>query len=94
MSLFPGADPDTVLLYLCGDVGDAGAAVTVNDLLVGMIRGDFPQPGRCPIRIWNGHFMMRKIPLRDRPEVTSMTTIVDDLDAKGGPGAGFTPTPG
>ncbi len=94
VSLFPGPDPDTVLVYVCGSVGASGASVTVNDLLVGMIRGDFPAPGRCPLRMWTGKFYAWRIPLRDRPEITSINAIIGDVNAKGGPGAGFVPVPG
>lgn len=94
VSFAPGADPDTVLMHVCGNVGDSGASVTVNDLLVGMIRGDFPPPGRCPLRIWTGKFAVRRIPQRDKPEITSINAILGDVNAKGGPGAGFAPVPG
>lgn len=94
VSFFPGADPDTTLLHICGDVDDAGAPVTVNGLLVGMIRGNFPDPGRCPTRRFNGTVWVRRIPLRDRPEITSINAIIGDLNAHGGPGAGFVPLGG
>jgi len=54
--------------------GDDGAPVTVNDLLVGMVRdgtvpaGPLTQPG---------------------PGIVLFQAILDDVDAKGGPGAGF-----
>lgn len=82
-----GADPDTVLFHKCGDPGDSGAAVTVNALLVGMIRGGFEQIGSCPVFI--GTYW--EVPTRNRPEITSINAILDDINAKGGPGAGFTP---
>lgn len=91
VSFAPGADPDTTLLHVCGDSDDAGAPVTIDNLLVGMIRGNFPDPGRCPVRVATGKTVIRKIPLRDRPEITSINAIVDDLNARGGPGAGFVP---
>lgn len=91
VSFAPGADPDTTLLHVCGDTDDAGAPVTVNNLLVGMIRGNFPDPGRCPVRVVAGKTVIRKIPLRDQPEITSINAIVGDLNARGGPGAGFVP---
>ncbi|OMC16671.1 hypothetical protein A5735_08330 [Mycolicibacter heraklionensis] len=54
--------------------GDDGAPVTVDDLLVGMVRdgtvptGPLTQPG---------------------PGIVLFEAILDDVDAKGGPGAGF-----
>lgn len=54
--------------------GDDGAPVTVDDLLVGMVRdgtvpvGPLTQPG---------------------PGIVLFQAILDDVDAKGGPGAGF-----
>ncbi|MBS9534683.1 serine protease [Mycobacterium sp. M1] len=94
VSIAPGADPDTTLLHVCGDPDDAGAPVTVDGLLVGMIRGNFPDPGRCPERRFTGKVWVRKIPLRDRPEITSINAVIADLNARGGAGAGFVPTPG
>lgn len=89
---FAGADPNTVLLDACGDPGDSGAAVTVNALLVGMIRGGFELSGRCPTFVGAaGHGGHWDVPLRDRPEITSINTILDDVNARGGPGTGFTP---
>lgn len=91
-----GVDPDTVVIHACGNPDDSGAPVTVNNLLVGMIRGYFPAGTHCPR--WEtevigkdvmGHW---EIPQRDKPEVTSINAILADLTAKGGPGAGFTPT--
>jgi len=57
--------------------GDDGTPVTVNDLLVGMIRD-----GSLPV-----------LPLvpSPQPEIVSINAILDDVNAKGGPGAGFTP---
>jgi hypothetical protein len=91
VSFAPGADPDTVLMHACGNAGDSGASVTVNDLLVGMIRGDFPPPGRCPLRIWTRKFAVRRIPQRDKPEITS---IIGDVNAKGGPRCRVRPVAG
>jgi hypothetical protein len=57
---------------------DDGAPVTANDLLVGMIRD-----GRA--------MSLNAIPTR--PIVVLINAITDDVNAKGGPGAGFTPIP-
>ena len=37
----PGKDPGTIVNQVCGQPGDSGAPVTVNNLLVGMIHGAF-----------------------------------------------------
>jgi hypothetical protein len=60
------------------------APVTADDLLVGMIRGGFDPGGPLPA----GAF---PFPLRARPEIVSINAILADVNAKGGPGAGFTP---
>lgn len=92
-----GVDPDTVVIHACGNPDDSGAPVTVNDLLVGMIRGYFPEGRHCPQ--WDTEIIGKmitgdwEVPQADKPEVTSINAVLADLDAKGGPGAGFTPTP-
>ena len=56
-----------------------GAPVTVNDLLIGVIRdGSITLPGTVP---------------PTTPEIVKISRIIDDLNARGGPGAGFTPIP-
>jgi hypothetical protein len=62
--------------------GDDGGPVTSDDLLIGMIRNGFAVPGD----------------LQGNPPVivtrcTLFSAIIDDVNAKGGPGAGFTPIP-
>ncbi|MBS9534779.1 serine protease [Mycobacterium sp. M1] len=92
-----GVDPDTVVIHACGNPADSGAPVTVDNLLVGMTRGYFPDDTRCPV--WDttmiGDQIMGdwEVPQRDKPEVTSINAVLADLNAKGGPGAGFTLTP-
>ena len=55
--------------------GDDGAPVTVEDLIVGMVRD-----GAVPVA-----------PLaQPASEIVSFSAILDDVNAKGGPGAGFT----
>jgi hypothetical protein len=60
--------------------GDDGGPVTSNDLLIGMIVQGYEQPGAR-----GGMF----------PETLMLlfSAILADLDATGGPGAGFTPVP-
>ena len=59
--------------------GDDGAPVTVNDLLIGMVR--------------EGSVTLPLVP-PTRPEIVKISAIIDDLNAKPGPGAGFTPVAG
>ena len=37
----PGQDPGTIVMQVCGQPGDSGGPVTVNNMLVGMIHGAF-----------------------------------------------------
>ncbi len=86
--------PDTWIISAieCGTPDDTGAPVTVDDLLIGMVQGglvpgnpfgrpcpDFP-PGWPPV-----------FPFGYRPKIVLMTVILADIDADGGPGAGFIP---
>lgn len=62
--------------------GDDGGPVTSDDLLIGMIR--------------NGEVIqMLNLPLPNKPITFSikLSAILDDANANGGPGAGFTPVP-
>jgi hypothetical protein len=88
----PARDPDTLTATECGNPDDSGAPVTVNDLLVGMIRGGFTPSGQpCYIQPFPDVVpIFRKA---DRPKIVLINAIIDDLNAKGGPGAGFTPVP-
>lgn len=73
---FPGQDPATVQGGGWWQPDDDGAPITANDLLVGMIRdGSIPAVGL----------------LHPRPEIVLFSAILTDVNAKGGPGAGFTP---
>lgn len=85
VSVFQGRDPDTVLIHGCWNPGDYGAPVTANGLLVGMIRAYEPAQVPCPL--WRAN----DFPRSREPEVVSINAILGDLNAKGGPGAGFTP---
>ncbi|MDT5254857.1 MAG: hypothetical protein QOH07_3811, partial [Mycobacterium sp.] len=39
----PGQDPGTIVMQVCGQPGDSGGPVTVDNLLVGMIHGAFSE---------------------------------------------------
>jgi hypothetical protein len=80
-------------LYECGDPDDEGAPLTVNDLLVGMIRGGFtPDGSPCP-QIQGFVAVHPYFPPRDRPQIVLFSAILNDVNAKGGPGTGFSPIP-
>jgi hypothetical protein len=74
------------------DPGDDGAPVTANDLLIGMIRDVGPPPPEpCPSSSFGTRFLVPEFTWP--PGVVLIDAIIDDLNAKGGPGAGFTPVP-
>lgn len=79
----PGEDPGTILNQVCGQPGDSGAPVTVNNRLVGMIHGAFSEDlPTCALQY---------IPLHTPAVTVSMTTVLADIAAKSRPGAGFIP---
>ena len=80
-----GQDPGTIVMQVCGQPGDSGAPVTVNNLLVGMIHGAFSD--NLPTCI------IKYIPLHTPAVAESFSAILADLNAKGRPGAGFAPVP-
>ena len=80
----PGEDPGTIVNQVCGQPGDSGAPVTVNNRLVGMIHGAFTEG--LPTCI------IKYIPLHTPAVTMSMNAILADLAAKDRPGAGFVPT--
>ena len=80
----PGEDPGTIVNQVCGQPGDSGAPVTVNNRLVGMIHGAFTEG--LPTCI------IKDIPLHTPAVTMSMNAILADLAAKDRPGAGFVPT--
>ncbi|WP_142282170.1 S1 family peptidase [Mycobacterium sp. IEC1808] len=82
----PGQDPGTIVMQVCGQPGDSGAPVTVNNLLVGMIHGAFSD--NLPTCI------IKYIPLHTPAVVQSFNAILADVNAKHRPGAGFAPLPG
>ena len=81
----PGQDPGTIVMQVCGQPGDSGGPVTVNDQLVGMIHGAFSDAlPDCVIKY---------IPLHTPAVVMSFPAILADINAKKRPGAGFVPVP-
>jgi hypothetical protein len=82
----PGQDPGTIVMQVCGNPGDSGAPVTVNNLLVGMIHGAFSD--NLPTCV------IKYIPLHTPAVVMSFNAILADINAKHRPGAGFVPVPG
>ena len=79
----PGQDPGTILMQVCGQPGDSGAPVTVNDQLVGMIHGAFSE--NLPVCV------TKYIPLHTPAVVQSINADLADLQAKNRPGVGFVP---
>jgi hypothetical protein len=79
----PGKDPGTIVSQVCGQPGDSGAPVTVNNRLVGMIHGAFTEGlPTCVIKY---------IPLHTPAVTMSMNAILADIAAKDRPGSGFVP---
>ncbi|MGE0215674.1 MAG: S1 family peptidase [Mycolicibacterium sp.] len=82
----PGEQPGTIVNQVCGQPGDSGAPVTVNNLLVGMIHGAFSEDlPTCVIKF---------IPLHTPAVTMSFNTQLADITAKGRPGSGFVPVGG
>lgn len=80
----PGEEPGTIVNQVCGQPGDSGAPVTVNNKLVGMIHGAFTEGlPTCVIKY---------IPLHTPAVTMSINAILADLATKDRPGAGFVPT--
>jgi hypothetical protein len=81
----PGQDPGTIVNQVCGQPGDSGAPVTVNNKLIGMIHGAFSEDlPTCVIKF---------IPLHTPAVTMSINAILGDVAAKDRPGTGFVPTP-
>lgn len=79
----PGKDPGTIVNQVCGQPGDSGAPVTVNNRLVGMIHGAFSEAlPTCVIKY---------IPLHTPAVTMSFNTQLADITAKNRPGTGFVP---
>jgi hypothetical protein len=82
----PGQDPGTIVMQVCGQPGDSGAPVTVNNQLVGMIHGAFSD--NLPTCV------IKYIPLHTPAVVMSINADLADINAKHRPGSGFSPLPG
>jgi hypothetical protein len=79
----PGDKPGTIINQVCGQPGDSGAPVTVDNMLVGMIHGAFSEDlPTCVVKF---------IPLHTPAVTMSMTAVLDDITAKNRPGSGFVP---
>lgn len=79
----PGQDPGTILNQVCGQPGDSGAPVTVNNRLVGMIHGAFTEElPTCVVKF---------VPLHTPAVTVSINTVLADITTKNRPGAGFVP---
>src|SRR6185312_15113183 len=79
----PGQDPGTIVDQVCGQPGDSGAPVTVNNKLVGMIHGAFSDDlPTCVVKY---------VPLHTPAVTMSINAVIADLDAKSRPGSGFVP---
>ncbi len=79
----PGEQPGTIVNQVCGQPGDSGAPVTVNNRLVGMIHGAFSEElPTCVIKY---------IPLHTPAVNMSFNTQLADITAKNRPGSGFVP---
>ncbi|MCV7259568.1 peptidase [Mycobacterium shimoidei] len=82
----PGQEPGTIVMQVCGQQGDSGAPVTVNNRLVGMIHGAFSESLPACVT--------KYIPLHTPATVVSINAVLADLAAKNRPGAGFVPVGG
>lgn len=79
----PGNDPGTIVNQVCGQPGDSGAPVTVNNKLVGMIHGAYTEDlPTCVVKY---------IPLHTPAVTMSINTQLADITAKDRPGTGFVP---
>lgn len=81
----PGQDPGTIVNQVCGQPGDSGAPVTVDNKLVGMLHGAFTEDlPTCVVKF---------IPLHTPAVTMSINAVLGDINDKDRPGAGFVPTP-
>lgn len=80
----PGDKPGTIVNQVCGQPGDSGAPVTVDNRLVGMIHGAFSEDlPTCVVKF---------VPLHTPAVTMSINAILADITAKNRPGSGFVPT--
>ena len=81
-----GKDPGTIVNQVCGQPGDSGAPVTVDNMLVGMIHGAYTEDlPTCVVKY---------IPLHTPAVTMSFNTQLADIAAKNRPGSGFVPVGG
>jgi hypothetical protein len=79
----PGEQPGTIVNQVCGQPGDSGAPVTVNNELVGMIHGAFSEDlPTCVVKF---------VPLHTPAVTMSINSVLADIAAKGRTGSGFVP---
>lgn len=79
----PGEQPGTIVNQVCGQPGDSGAPVTVDNRLVGMIHGAFTADlPTCVVKY---------IPLHTPAVTESINSVLGDVNTKNRPGAGFVP---
>ena len=77
----PGAGSHSAINHALFQPGNDGGPVTSNELLIGLVYGGNSAPAN------------RGIPEVDFTQYTKFSAILNDVNAKGGPGAGFTPIP-
>ncbi|WP_231514672.1 S1 family peptidase [Mycobacterium sp. URHB0044] len=79
----PGEQPGTIVNQVCGQPGDSGAPVTVNNQLVGMIHGAFSEDlPTCVVKF---------VPLHTPAVTMSINSVLADIAAKNRAGSGFVP---
>jgi hypothetical protein len=79
----PGDTPGTIVNQVCGQPGDSGAPVTVDNRLVGMIHGAFSQDlPTCVVKF---------VPLHTPAVTVSINAVLADIVAKSRAGSGFVP---
>lgn len=79
----PGQEPGTIVNQVCGQPGDSGAPVTVNNMLVGMIHGAYTEDlPTCVVKF---------VPLHTPAVTMSINAQLADIAAKNRPGTGFVP---
>lgn len=79
----PGKEPGTIVNQVCGQPGDSGAPVTVDNRLVGMIHGAFSE--ELPTCV------TQYVPLHTPAVTMSINAVLADIVAKNRPGSGFVP---
>jgi hypothetical protein len=79
----PGDKPGTIVNQVCGQPGDSGAPVTVDNRLVGMIHGAFSEDlPTCVVKF---------VPLHTPAVTMSINSVLADIAAKSRTGSGFVP---